>query len=89
MVDFPSAELIGSAAGTLTTIAFIPQVLKAWRTQSVEDLSLGMLLAFTTGVALWILYGVETEALPLVITNGATLFLALILLGMKLRERKK
>jgi MtN3 and saliva related transmembrane protein len=86
-VDFPSADLIGSAAGTLTTIAFIPQVLKAWRTQSVEDLSLGMLLAFTTGVALWVLYGIATKALPLVVTNGATLFLALILLGMKLRSR--
>ena len=86
-MDFPSADLIGSAAGTLTTIAFIPQVLKAWRTQSVEDLSLGMLLAFTTGVALWVLYGIATKALPLVVTNGATLFLALILLGMKLRSR--
>jgi MtN3 and saliva related transmembrane protein len=87
VVDFPSADLIGSAAGTLTTIAFIPQVVRAWRTQSVEDLSLAMLLAFTTGVALWVLYGIETGALPLVITNGATLFLALILLGMKLRSR--
>lgn len=86
-MDFPSADLIGSAAGTLTTIAFIPQVVKAWRTQSVDDLSLGMLLAFTTGVALWVLYGVATKALPLVVTNGATLFLALILLGMKLRAR--
>lgn len=82
-----SSDLIGSAAGTLTTVAFVPQVLKAWRTQSVEDLSLGMLLAFTSGVALWILYGIETHAAPLIVTNGATLFLALILLGMKLRWR--
>ena len=86
-MDFPSADLIGSAAGTLTTIAFIPQVLKAWRTQSVDDLSLGMLVAFTTGVALWVLYGFAMKALPLVVTNGATLFLALILLGMKIRSR--
>jgi len=86
-VDFPSADLIGSAAGTLTTLAFVPQVLRAWRTQSVDDFSVWMLLAFTTGVALWVLYGVTTHAVPLVITNGATLFLALILLGMKLRGR--
>jgi MtN3 and saliva related transmembrane protein len=46
-----------------------------------------MLLAFTTGVALWVLYGIATNALPLVVTNGATLFLALILLGMKIRSR--
>lgn len=86
-MDFLSANLIGSAAGTLTTLAFVPQVLRAWRTQSVEDLSVWMLLTFATGVALWVLYGVKTHALPLVVTNGATLFLALLLLGMKLRSR--
>ena len=88
-MDFLSANLIGSAAGALTTVAFIPQVVKAWRTQSVRDLSLWMLLAFTTGVALWVLYGVKTHALPLIITNGATLLLALFLLGMKLRSRRQ
>ena len=41
--------MIGSAAGTLTTVAFIPQVVRAWKTGSVEDLSLWMLLAFTSG----------------------------------------
>ncbi len=81
-----SADVIGSAAGTLTTIAFIPQVVKAWRTKSVDDLSLGMLLAFTVGVALWVLYGIATRAVPLIVTNGATLALALVLLGMKLRS---
>lgn len=86
-MDLPSADLIGSTAGTLTTIAFVPQVLKTWRTRSVEDLSLWILLAFTTGVALWVLYGVVTRALPLMVTNGATLLLALVLLSMKLRSR--
>ncbi|MGC4080950.1 MAG: SemiSWEET transporter [Vicinamibacterales bacterium] len=84
-MDFSWADLVGSAAGTLTTIAFIPQVVKAWRTKSVDDLSLWMLLAFTTGVALWTLYGVVTNALPLVVTNGVTFFLALALLVMKLQ----
>ena len=86
-MDFPSADLIGSAAGALTTIAFIPQVVKAWRTKSVDDLSLGMLAAFTTGVALWTLYGVATHALPLIITNGVTFGLALMLLVMKIQSR--
>ena len=43
-MDVSSTNLIGSAAGVLTTIAFVPQVVKAWRTQSLEDLSLGTLL---------------------------------------------
>lgn len=85
-MDLSWADLVGSAAGTLTTIAFIPQVVKAWRTRSVEDLSLWMLLAFTTGVALWTLYGVVTHAMPLIVTNGVTFFLALALLVMKLQS---
>ena len=84
-MDISSADLIGSAAGTLTTVAFIPQVVRAWRTKSVDDLSLWMLLAFTAGVGLWTVYGVVTGALPLIVTNGVTFVLALALLVMKLR----
>jgi len=87
-VDFSSADLIGSAAGTLTTVAFIPQVVRAWKTGSVEDLSLWMLLAFTTGVGLWAVYGVVTAAVPLIITNGLTFILAMMLLAMKFRSSK-
>lgn len=87
-MDFSSADVIGSAAGTLTTVAFIPQVVRAWKTGSVEDLSLWMLLAFTTGVGLWAVYGVVTDAVPLIITNGLTFVLAMMLLVMKLRSSK-
>lgn len=87
-MDFFSADVIGSAAGTLTTVAFIPQVVRAWKTGSVEDLSLWMLLAFTTGVGLWVVYGVVTDAVPLIITNGLTFVLAMTLLVLKLRGSK-
>lgn len=85
-MDISAADLVGSIAGTLTTVAFIPQVARAWRTKSVEDLSLWMLLAFSSGVALWITYGVITRALPLIVTNGVTLMLSTVLLGMKLKR---
>ncbi|MFN7915575.1 MAG: SemiSWEET transporter [Vicinamibacterales bacterium] len=88
-MDISSADLVGSAAGALTTVAFVPQVARAWRTKSVEDLSLLMLLAFSTGVALWVAYGVITHALPLVISNGVTLLLAATLLGMKLKQLRR
>ena len=87
-MDFFSADVIGSAAGTLTTVAFVPQVVRAWKTGSVEDLSLWMLLAFTTGVGLWVVYGVVTDAVPLIITNGLTFVLAMTLLVLKLRGSK-
>jgi MtN3 and saliva related transmembrane protein len=86
-VSFPSADFIGGVAGTLTTIAFIPQLIKAWRTQSVEDLSIWMLLTFTTGVVLWTIFGVMTRSRPVIAANGVTCVLALMLLAMKLRAR--
>ena len=84
---FPSADVIGAVAGTLTTIAFVPQVIKAWRTQSVADLSLWMLIAFTTGVVLWVVYGLATRSMPVVAANSVTCVLALMLVAMKLRSR--
>lgn len=87
-MDISSADLIGSAAGTLTTVAFIPQVVLAWRTKSVQDLSFWMLLAFTTGVCLWTVYGYVTDAMPLIVTNGITFVLAFMLLAMKIRSAR-
>jgi MtN3 and saliva related transmembrane protein len=86
-VPFPSADLIGSLAGALTTLAFVPQVIRAWRTQSVDDLSIWMLLAFTTGVVLWVVYGVVTRSTPVIAANSVTCVLALMLLAMKLWSR--
>ena len=84
-MDISAADLLGTAAGTLTTVAFVPQVARAWRTKSVADLSLWMLLAFASGVLLWTLYGVVTKAMPLIVSNSITFVLALTLLVMKLR----
>ena len=80
-------QTIGLTAGTLTTLSFIPQVVRAWRTRSVKDLSLGMLTTFNVGVALWTVYGFALGELPIIITNIVTLGLALALLGFKLTWR--
>ena len=79
-------DLIGLAAGFLTTVAFVPQVLKVWKTRSARDLSLAMYLVFTTGVALWLLYGILIDSRPLVVANAVTFVLALFILVMKLRH---
>ncbi|HYA46909.1 MAG TPA: SemiSWEET transporter [Burkholderiales bacterium] len=78
-------DLIGAAAGALTTIAFIPQVWRIWQTRSARDLSLSMYLIFTTGVALWFVYGLLLGAVPVIASNGVTLVLAGTVLAMKLR----
>ena len=78
-------DLLGYLAATLTTVAFIPQVVKSLRTQSVNDLSLAMLVAFNIGVGCWLAYGVLISAGPLMAANAATLACSLILLVLKLK----
>jgi MtN3 and saliva related transmembrane protein len=80
-------EWLGVAAGTLTTLSFVPQVLKTWRTKSVEDVSLWMLLAFNGGITLWLMYGILTQKPSIIFANAITLVLALTLLGLKLKYR--
>ena len=79
-------ELLGFLAGTLTTLAFIPQTLKSLRTRSVNDLSLTMLIAFNVGLVLWLAYGLALRALPIIVANFATLCCSLTLLALKLRS---
>ena len=79
--------LLGFAAGTLTTLSFVPQVHKAWRSKHCEDLSLGMLLAFGAGVFLWLIYGLVLRDLPIILANAVTLALILALLVLKAKYR--
>jgi len=80
-----NADLIGSLASALTTIAFVPQVWRAWKTRSARDLSLSMYSIFTTGVVLWFVYGVMIGAVPIIVGNAVTLVLAGAVLAMKLK----
>jgi MtN3 and saliva related transmembrane protein len=80
-----TTSLIGLAAGLLTTISLVPQVLKIWRTRSAKDVSRKMFIAFCTGVALWLLYGILQREPPIVLWNAVSLALGLTILGMKLR----
>jgi MtN3 and saliva related transmembrane protein len=76
---------LGLAAALCTTISFIPQVVKAWRTRSTGDISFGMLLLLIVGLALWLAYGAILGDLPLILANFVTLSLAAALLVFKLR----
>ena len=77
--------VLGFAAGTLTTLSFIPQVHKVWRTKRGGDLSWGMLLAFFSGVVLWLIYGILLRAAPIIVANAVTLVLLLVIIIMKIR----
>jgi MtN3 and saliva related transmembrane protein len=81
------ATFIGLAAATLTTVAFVPQVVRAWRTRSTHDISLPMFLVLAAGITLWLIYGAMIRDLPLVLANLVTLVLVLMILLLKLRYK--
>ncbi|QNI54596.1 putative membrane protein [Synechococcus sp. BIOS-E4-1] len=81
--DLSSSELFGFAAATLSTIAFLPQVIKTWKSQSAKDVSYALLLTFSTGCLCWVIYGFQVEAKPVMIANAFTLTLNLAILAMK------
>jgi len=80
-----AVNLLGLAAGVLTTIAFIPQLSKTWKSKCADDVSFGMMSIFCAGVFLWLLYGLWIQALPIILANLVTLVLAALILGLKIK----
>ena len=76
---------LGFAAGFLTTIAFVPQVVKIWTTKTARDVSLPTFVAFALGVGLWLAYGIVRQEPPIIVWNAITLLLAGAILAMKLK----
>ncbi len=83
----PSIEIIGLIAAVLTTSAFAPQVYKVWKSKSTRDISLTMYLGFFVGLLLWLYYGFKIDSLSMILANGVTAFLALVIILMKLRYK--
>jgi MtN3 and saliva related transmembrane protein len=79
------STILGLVAAACTTFAFLPQVIKTWRTRSTKDISLGMFLVLVTGIVLWLIYGFLRADIPLVVANGVTLLLVAIILVFKIR----
>jgi MtN3 and saliva related transmembrane protein len=79
------ATVIGLAAGLLTTLSLVPQVRKIWKTKSAKDVSRKMFIAFCIGVALWLVYGILQQELPMILWNAVSLALGLSILGMKIK----
>jgi MtN3 and saliva related transmembrane protein len=78
-------EIIGLAAGGLTTISFLPQVIKTWKSKSAKDLSLVMFSFYCLGIVLWLIYGLLINSLPVILSNAFTLILSSTILFFKLK----
>jgi MtN3 and saliva related transmembrane protein len=81
-------DAIGFLAGALTTIAFVPQALKIYTTKSGKDVSARMLLAFSCGVILWLVYGIMIGSMPMIIANVVTLLLSGTIITLKIRYNR-
>ena len=83
-----TAETIGIIAGILTTSSFLPQIFKAIKTRSAQDLSLWMIGLFITGIGLWLVYGILVNSIAIIGANIITLLFWIILLYLRLRYPK-
>ncbi len=82
-------DYAGYAAALCTTGAYIPQVLKVWRTRATQDISLKMFLVLVTGLSLWLTYGIHRGEWPLIAANSVTLCLASTILYFKLQQVRR
>ena len=82
-----TTTLLGLTAGLFTTLAFIPQVTKIWKTKSAKDVSLRTYVVFSLGVTLWIVYGILKHEVPIILWNAVTLVLTAAIVAMKLKFR--
>jgi MtN3 and saliva related transmembrane protein len=80
---------IGLLAGTMTTLSFVPQLLRTWRLRRAHDMSGWWLASFMTGITLWLIYGILLPSMPIIVANSATLALILPILAMKVSYRDR
>lgn len=82
-------DLIGSAAAVCTTVSFLPQLIRVWRLKSARDISMTMFLIFSLGLVFWLIYGVLTNAWPIIMANAVTLTLSMGILILKIRYDRR
>ena len=88
MNQFNYIEFFGFSAAFLTTIAFLPQLYKTWKTKSADDVSLIMLILFIIGLFCWIIYGLKINSMPILIANIITFTFNFSILILKITYSK-
>ncbi len=81
-------EWIGLAAGTCTTLSFLPQLVTVYKTKSAEDLSYSWLAIFSVGLILWLIYGILLLSAPVILANAVTLTLLVLIIALKIRYER-
>ena len=81
------AQIIGLIAGTITSITFLPQVIRIWKTRSAKDLSMVMMIMLIVGTSLWLSYGLMIKDAAIIYTNSMVLGMSLVMLFFKLKYK--
>ncbi len=81
-------NFIGTAGGIVSSVTFLPQVIKIWKTKSAKDLSMMTLFFLILNVSLWLTYGLLKTDFPLIITNSIVLTMILIMVYFKLKFKE-
>ena len=82
-------NILGHIASALSSLTFIPQVYHTWKTKSVRDLNLWMILIVFLSTVIWLVYGIEKELLPVVICNSIICLLSLVMIYFKYKYSNK
>lgn len=82
-------EILGYTAGFITTLTFLPQVIKTWKEKSAKDVSLWMFIIAAVNEIMWIAYGALLEPLNwvIIITNSVILVMSLTMIFLKLNYK--
>lgn len=80
-------QILGIVAACLTTASFLPQAVQVIKTKETKGISFAMYLMFTTGILLWLIYGVMIKNIPIIAANSVTFVLAFIVLVMKIKHK--
>lgn len=87
MEEFNFITTLGLTAGVLTTIAYLPQLIKTWQSKSASDLSWSMLIVLCVGIILWLVYGAYVHDIPIIAANIVTFVFAGMILVLKIKYK--
>ena len=83
----PFVDVLGYSAGAITSLTFLPQVLKTWKDKSAKDISLMMFLIAAVNEIMWIAYGVLLHNWVIILTNTIVLSMSLVMIYFKMRYK--
>ena len=89
MVNEIIIQMIGYTAAIFISLNMLPQIFKAIKTKSVDDVSMFMLLFVSAGSLLWLVYGILLESMPIIVSDGFGTLTGFLLIGIKLKYNKK